>query len=87
VKLSFHVDSLTIGLRAVSVSVACLWIPFPVLGCLVWPQSERIFLVLLQPDVPGWFGTHGGQTKGRGQLGEGHVRVGLGGEEERRIRD
>jgi hypothetical protein len=52
-------------------------------GCLVWPQWERMHLVLLKLDVLGWVGTHGVPFSEGEKLGNGgqDVRVGLGGEE------
>jgi len=55
----FSVSSQIIRAGAVSDFVACLWIPFPYLGCLVWPQKERIHLVLLRLAVPGQVCTGG----------------------------
>lgn len=42
------------GSGAESDSAACHWITFPYLDCLVEPQLERMYLVLLGPDVPRW---------------------------------
>lgn len=53
VQLDLHVGPLTIGAGAVSDSVACHWIPFPYLDCLVGPQWERMSLALLQFDFQG----------------------------------
>ena len=47
-----HVGPLTAGARAISDFVACLWIPFPELGCLIWPLQEII--LVLQFDRPRW---------------------------------
>lgn len=58
--LIFNVDPLTIGAGAVSDSVACHWILFSLLDCLVGPQWERICLVLLGLDVPQLDGTQVG---------------------------
>ena len=46
-QLGLHVDLLTSGEGAISVSVDCHWIPFSYLDCLVGPQWERMGLVLL----------------------------------------
>ena len=43
-------------------SVACLWITFLYLGCLVWPKWDGMHLVLIQLDVPGQVGAHGGAS-------------------------
>lgn len=48
VQLSLHLGSLKTGEGSVSDSVTWLWIPFPYLGYLVWPQWERMGLVLQQ---------------------------------------
>ena len=40
VQLGLHVDPLTIGAEPAVHSVACHWIPFPMLDCLVGPQWE-----------------------------------------------
>lgn len=47
VELGLYVGPLTTRTGTVSDSVACLWIPFPWLGCLVWLQWKRMHLVLL----------------------------------------
>jgi hypothetical protein len=54
------VGPLTSRAGVVSDSVPCCWIPFPYLNCLVGLQWERMCLVLLGLDVPGWGGTQGG---------------------------
>ena len=45
VQLGLHVGSPTTGAGVVPETVACLWIPFTQLGCLIWPQWERMYLV------------------------------------------
>lgn len=45
--LGLYVGSLTIRSRAVSDSVACHWMSFLYLDCLVGSQWERMHLVLL----------------------------------------
>ena len=57
VLLGLHVGPLTIGAGAVSDSVVRFWIPL--LDCLVWPQWERMHLVLLQLDLAGQVGIWG----------------------------
>jgi hypothetical protein len=73
----------TTGAGVVSVSLACHWISFPKLGCLVWSQWERTHLVLLELDVPELVGTQGGggfpfSEEKRRKWREGFVRVELG---------
>ena len=50
---------LTIGAESVPDSVACHWIPFSLLDCLVGPQWEEMNLTLMQLVVTGWNGTQG----------------------------
>jgi hypothetical protein len=50
------VDSLSSEVGAVSVSVLCYWIPFPLPGLPVGIQWESMCLVLLGLDVLGWGG-------------------------------
>ena len=56
-------------------SVACLWVLFPLLGCLVWPQWEKMCLLTC---------ARMGDTKGRTLLseekgtGEGEIIMGGG---------
>ena len=61
---------LTIGAEAASDSVAAYWIPFPYMDCLVGPQWERMYLVLLGLDIPKWGDTKVGlpfsEEKGKG---------------------
>jgi hypothetical protein len=40
-------------------AIKCLWLPFLWLYYLVWPQWERMHLVLMGLDVAWWVGTHG----------------------------
>jgi hypothetical protein len=47
----------------VSGFVACHWIPFAYLDCLVGTQWEKMYLVLLGLDVPGCGGTQGREGK------------------------
>ena len=54
-----HVSTLTTDAGVVADSVACLLIPFPQLGCLVWPQWEKMHLVV-GIDMPEWVGSHAG---------------------------
>lgn len=63
-QLGLYVGSSTIGIEAVSDSVAGHWIPFPYLDCLVGPQWERMCSVLLELDVPGQ-----GDAQGEGAVG------------------
>ena len=58
VQLGLHMQSITIRAESVSDSdsVACLWIPFPLLGCLVWPHWERMHLELVRLDMSGQVG-------------------------------
>lgn len=61
-------------------------IPIPELDCLVGPQWERMCLVLVGIDVPGWGGTRGGgfslsEEKGRG-YGRGEIYKGRTGKSE-----
>ena len=53
VQLGLYLCLLTIGIRAVSDSVASHWIPFLKLGWLVGPQWERMCLVTLGLPVQG----------------------------------
>ena len=85
--LGLHVGSLTIGVEAVSDSVACHWILFPYLDCLFGLEWERICLVLLNWDVPWWSGTQNGRgnfpfsEEKRRSKWDGFAKAGLGGEE------
>lgn len=60
--LGFHVGPPTIRVEAVSDSdyVASLLIPFSYLGYLVWPQWDRMYLVLMRLGVPEKIGTEQG---------------------------
>jgi hypothetical protein len=58
-QLGLHVGPPTTGVGVVSDSVACHWISFPHLDCLVGPQWERKCLVLLELGVLGWGGIQG----------------------------
>jgi hypothetical protein len=46
-QLGLHVGPLTVGAEAVFDSVACHWIPFLELDCLIRPQWKKMDLVLL----------------------------------------
>ena len=59
-QLALHVGTLKLGGGAIPASVAYLWVPFPLAGIPCWPQWERMYLVLLQLDVPGQVGTQEG---------------------------
>jgi hypothetical protein len=52
VQLGLHVGPLTSRVGAVVVSVPCHWRPFG-------SQWEKMYLVLVGPNVPGWGGTQG----------------------------
>ena len=64
-------------------SVACHWISSPYMGCLVWPQWERMHSVLLGLDVLEWIGTHGelSFTERKGMGGWGVYEGGTGSRE------
>lgn len=51
VQLGLHLGPLTTGAGPVSDSMTCLWILHPKLGCLIYPQQEKTYQVLLQLDV------------------------------------
>jgi hypothetical protein len=56
--------------------------PFPYVaeGCLVWPQWERMNLILQRLDEPGWGDMGGGalsKLKGRGDAAKNSIRGGL----------
>ena len=54
---------------AIPKPVASSWDMFFYLGCLVWPQCERMLLALHRLDVPGWGdiqgSSHHAEEKGR----------------------
>jgi hypothetical protein len=73
-QLGLHMGPPTTGEGAVTDCVACLWILFPPLGCLVWPQWERICINLM---YQGWLVLTGAllflEEKGKRELREGRV--------------
>jgi hypothetical protein len=56
VQLGLHVGPLTSEAGAVSVSVPCHWVPFPLPGPSGWVSVKRKCLVLVGPDDLGWGG-------------------------------
>lgn len=59
-------SSFPAGVEAVPIFVPFHWIPLLYLDFLVEPWLERICLVLLGLDVPGWADTQGGFSEGVG---------------------
>lgn len=78
-QFGLHVGPLTNEAKAILVYVACHWIPFPDLDCMFGPQWERICLVLLGLDIPGWDGTQGGAPPLRRRGGSNREEIHKGG--------
>lgn len=53
-EVSLRVGPPTTEAEAIPKAVACLWNPFPQLGCFAWPLRERVCLTMQKSVGPCW---------------------------------
>jgi hypothetical protein len=82
VYLPLHVGLLTAGAEADSDSVTCLWDSSPLLGCFILSSYKKMYIILLQLDMPRLVDIHRSlafseEKGGRSEWGYGEGSTGM----------